>query len=95
MGSCMSMKNEEQLGGGEHEKVQIRRMCRSDVEESMRKRETDHVKRIYRSDEDRGRYIADPNVDTKARDFINLFHKSRVMDETNAGDQKQLSVTTS
>ncbi|KAL6008897.1 hypothetical protein ACLOJK_022123 [Asimina triloba] len=94
MGSCMSMKSEEQLAGGEHEKVQMR-MCRRDVEESMRKREEDLVRRIYRSDEDRGRYIADPNVDTKAEDFINLFHKSRVMDETNAGDQKKLSATAS
>ncbi|KAE9608204.1 hypothetical protein Lal_00003698 [Lupinus albus] len=37
-------------------------------------------RRIFASDEDRGRWIAEPGIDTKASDFIAKYYASRVTD---------------
>ncbi|KAJ3679088.1 hypothetical protein LUZ60_017099 [Juncus effusus] len=43
-------------------------------------------RRVRPSDEDRGQYVGDPNVDWKATEFITKFHESRFMDlETQTG----------
>ncbi|OIV97323.1 hypothetical protein TanjilG_07075 [Lupinus angustifolius] len=37
-------------------------------------------RRIFASDEDRGRWIAEPGIDRKASDFIARYYASRVTD---------------
>ncbi|CAD5168013.1 unnamed protein product [Musa acuminata subsp. malaccensis] len=39
-----------------------------------------YTRRISSSDEDRGRWIGEPDVDKKASDFIARFYASRFMD---------------
>ncbi|KAE9609964.1 hypothetical protein Lalb_Chr07g0181571 [Lupinus albus] len=40
----------------------------------------DNGKRIFASDEDRGRWIAEPGIDNKASAFIAKFYANRVTD---------------
>lgn len=39
-----------------------------------------HPRRLRPSDEDRGRYVGEPDIDWKADIFIAKFHEARVMD---------------
>ncbi|KAG9459990.1 hypothetical protein H6P81_004498 [Aristolochia fimbriata] len=42
--------------------------------------ETSHVRKPRPSDEDRGRFFAEPDIDRKATAFIARFYETRVMD---------------
>lgn len=51
------------------------RMSREELETAG----TSMIRRVRTSDEDRGRYFAEPDIDRKASDFIAKFYESRVI----------------
>lgn len=53
-----------------------RRTRYRDVEEESPK----HINRIFPSDEDRGRWVGEPDIDRKATEFITRFHEARFSD---------------
>jgi hypothetical protein len=40
----------------------------------------DNSRRVFASDEDRGRWVAEPGIDNKASAFIARFYANRVID---------------
>ncbi|CAL9108615.1 unnamed protein product [Musa hybrid cultivar] len=76
------------MGGKRYSSMSFCTLCfgrspRGDDEvewEWEREREKKHTRRVRPSDEDRGRWIGEPDVDKKASDFIARFYASRFMD---------------